>query len=566
MSDAQHFRRPAPSTLLIALCIAAIVATVTLPTALRGGFLTPDATEHLSIAHNWVEGAGFVDPVQWYYLLDQPPPIPATAARAPVVSLLASIPLRMGATVTTVIVLHAVWGGAVAALVFWIGSRFMRRRAAAAAALILCVSPAWVMLSSTPLTEVTATAAYVLVLATAGGALRSRNGAILCAALTLLAYLTRPQLAALSLAIWVAAALEIGPQKALRNSSLWTYALTFLAGVLCVGAIVEAMTGLALYAGYEHQSQVLSIDKSSAVWSYGHAYPGTMQFIQENASQIATITGERIGQLAGALFTSPQFNYIGWLAIPAVLFGLLRKRDGALEHRINAFSILGFSVVLIATYSAFDPSRYPLLVAVPASLGGLAWLDAWLRSLERGEGRGPGARNKSLLGYTPLLAVLLAFVLLPTWRYAGSLPNAWAIYQLDRSAPAPLSNAHVNLLDFCKHIHPDALVASLNPWGVLLTCGNAGLRLPVDLHDPAQPHLLARFLTERAPEYILLGPGYPQPWRNQLIEYGMQPVFEQAGSQLLATVNPSPRSRPWNAPTPLRCAGRPASCAAEAGR
>ena len=96
MSDAQHFRRPAASTLLIALCIAAIVATVTLPTALRGGFLTPDATEHLSIAHNWLEGAGFVDPVQWYYLLDQPPPIPATAARAPVVSLLAAIPLRMG--------------------------------------------------------------------------------------------------------------------------------------------------------------------------------------------------------------------------------------------------------------------------------------------------------------------------------------------------------------------------------------------------------------------------------------------------------------------------------------
>ena len=565
MSDARGFRRPAVSTLAIALSIAAIVATVTLPAAMRGGALTPDATEHLSIAHNWVQGAGFVDPVQWYYLLEQPPPIPGTAARAPIVPILASLPLGMGATLTTVIVLHAAWAGVVAGLVFWVGCRFMRRRAAAAAALILCVSPSWLMLSSTPLAEVTATAAYVFILASAGGVMKSRSAALLCAALTLLAYLTRPQLAAMALAIVVAVGVEIGPRRALRCIPLWTYCLALLAGVFAVGAAVEASTGLALYAGYGHQSQVLSLDKSQAVWSYGHAYEGSLHFIWSHASEIAEITGERVTQLAAALFTQPYFNYVGWLGVPAVLFGLFRPRDGALEHRINAFAILGFATLLILTYSAFHAPRYPLLVAVPAGLGGLAWLDTWIRGIEnRRSDR--GGWTTSLAGYAPLIAVALLFVVVPWWHIAGSLPRAWGTYNQDRAASAPLAPADPDLLVFCQEMHPNAIVASMNPWGVLTTCGNAGLRLPVDLHDPAQPELLDRFLAERAPEYILVGPGYPPGWVKKFLSRGMHLVSERAGSRLLAATNPRPESRPWRAPPPLRCAGRPPACAAKAGR
>ncbi len=561
MSDAQGFRRRAPVTLAIALTVSAIVATLTLPGAMRGGALTPDSTEHLAIAHSWVQGAGFVDPVQWYWLLDVIPPIPATAARAPVVPMLAAIPLAFGATVSTVIVLHALWAGLICGLVFWVGSRFMRRRAAAAAALLLCVSFSWIELANSPLTEVTATAAYLLILVTARGLLESRPKALLCAALSLIAYLTRPQLAAMALAVVAAALIEIGPRRALRCVPLWTYALCFVVGIIAIGAAVEASTGLPLYAGYGHQYQVLSLDWSKGVISYGHAYEGTLNFIRNNTEAITAITGQRVVQSTRAL-SSSYFNYVGWIAVPAVLFGLFRRRDGVVAHRVNALAILGFFAVVIGTYSAFQP-RYMMIVALPASLGGLAWLDTVLRGMEsRSRVRAKRWRTQ-LTGYVPLIAVAVFFVILPWWRWPGSLPAAWAIYQEARTSAVPVADAEMRAL--CKSMHPDAIVASVQPWRVLAMCGNAGLRTPVDLGGP-RSDLLDRFLQERKPEYLLLGPGSSSAFVKKLLAHGMRLVDKDSEVRLLVVENPPAGSRPWKAPPPLRCAGRPPACAALIGR
>jgi hypothetical protein len=41
------------------------------------GALTPDSIEHLAIAHSWVHGSGFVDPVKWNYYLPESVPMAA---------------------------------------------------------------------------------------------------------------------------------------------------------------------------------------------------------------------------------------------------------------------------------------------------------------------------------------------------------------------------------------------------------------------------------------------------------------------------------------------------------
>ena len=551
-----------------ALAVSVVVACFTLPGAMFGGALTPDSTEHLAIAHSWVHGAGFVDPVKWYYLLPGGVPQPALAVRAPAISVLAAIPLAMNATLGTVMVVHAIWAGLVGGAVFLVGSQFMRRRAAAAAALLLCISPSWIFVSNTPLTEVTATAAYLLILVTARGPLESRPKALLCAALTLIAYLTRPQLAAMALAVVAAAVIEIGPRRALRCVPLWTYGLCFVVGIIAIGAAVEASTDLPLYAGYGHQYQVLSLDWSKGVLSYGHAYDGILNFVRNNTAAITAITGQRVVQLASALCVGPFFNHVGWIALPAIAFGLARPRDGVLAHRINAFAMLGYSAVIIATYSAFDPKRYPLLVAVPACLGAGALLDAGARRLEERLRRRPGDPIARLPSLVPLLAVVAVFVVVPARSYLPRLPDAWALYRLDRSAPAPLKAETEEVLALCRSMPPDAVVASVDPWRVLVVCGNAGLRLPTDLLHPQHPDLLGRFIAEREPDYFLIPPAYPAVLLRRLLATGrFRKVTSSAGSLVLEVIDVRRENGwAWRAPPPLRCAGRPEECARRAGR
>jgi len=265
-------------------------------------------------------------------------------------------------------------------------------------------------------------------------------------------------------------------------------------------------------------------------------------------------------QSTGAL-SSSQFNYVGWIAIPAVLFGLFRRRDGVLAHRVNAFAILGFSAVVIGTYSAFQP-RYMMIVALPASLGGLAWLDTVLRGMESRSRVRAKRWRAQLTGYIPLAAVGV-FVIIPWWHWPGSLPFAWATYQEARTSAVPVADAEMRAL--CKSMHPDAIVASVSPWRVLAMCGNAGLRLPVDLRGP-RSDLLDRFLQERKPEYLLLGPGSSSAFVKKLLAHGMRLVDKDSEVRLLVVENPPAGSRPWKAPPPLRCAGRPPACAALIGR
>jgi len=549
------------AALVVALTSGGLAMPVAFENAILGGGLSPDSIEHLAIAHAWVHGAGFVDPVQYHYYLPQSVPLPALAVRAPVVSVLAAIPLAAGATLPTVIVVLALWSALVSGAAFLVAYRFMRRRAAAAAVLLFTASTSWLFLAATPLNEVTATAALLLVLASAGGVTRSAPRALLCSIATLLAWLTRPTLGALVLAVVAAAVWELGPRAALRSRSLRSYAVGFFAGWAIVQIVVKNSTGVGIYAGYGVASQMLS---PQDLWHYGIPYAGTWAFVQTHATEITATIGVRAWQLFEALCLGGKFNYAGWLVPAAVAYGLLRPRDGILFHRINVFALLGFAAIVVANYSAFDGNRYPLLVAVPACFSGMAMLDVAALRLERRLRGGSLEWLGAIASALPLLAVVLFFVAEPLAHRALDLPRAWAGY---RSSTRWLPAVHGHgtpLRRLCDHIDADAVVAASNPWEIVLLCGNAAVRLPI---APSSPELRDQFIAERGSRYIVLYqwrriffPERTEPWKESLEDSERFEKIHETGPYLLYEVVGQPPGDPWRAPPPLVCAGRGPAC------
>jgi hypothetical protein len=577
IAHAQRVSRPLPvesnakgvdlRTPAAALGLVLFAAAIVAPHAFWGGIITSDGYEHLAIAHSWLHGAGFVDPVQWHYYLAESPPLPAAAVRPPLISILAAIPLAAGATIPTVILVHATWAALIIGAVFLTASRFMRRRAAAAVALLVASFPPWATyLSVTPLSEVTAVGCYLLVLITASRVLTSPFGAMSCAFATLIAAMTRPNLSALALAVSVAVAIEVGPRAALRHRGLWTYLLAFTAGYLVLDLAMEVTTGVGLYAGYGIVTEIMGLEDA---WRYDREFEGALAFVGKHADEILMRMQERLAQLFQSLCIAPTYHRIGWLAAPAILYGLIRPRDGVLAHRINAFSILGFGLILVANYSAFDADRYPLWVALPICLGGIAFLDAWTRRLARRpetDESGPlptfARRTTAISGWLPLaVACWVAFLSFAsaTTKYPGS----WTHYQIARSGQAIPSRA-APLRAICAHIDRNAVVASAIPWQVLYWCGNAGLRIPI---EPESDAIRDRFMIDRNARYILLTPARlysPFDLAAWTESVERSPDFLKRAAvgsvALYEYVGPTPRVAPWQAPPPLACAGLRPDC------
>jgi len=544
--------------LVAAMGVALASGLLTMVPAPVVGSLTPDPTEHLAIAHAWVHGSGFVDPVKWNYFLPESVPLPAWAVRAPIISILAAIPLALGATLDTVLVLHKVWASLIAGATVLVACRFMRPLAATAAALLLVLSPEWVLLVQAPVTEVTALAAYLAVLATARGVLRSVPGALLCAVATLLAWLTRHVLGALAPAVLAAALWEAGPKDGVRRGSIWAYGIGFAALYACVQLGLTAATGHGVYAGYGFVGEMIGYKD---IWPYEKQYVGTWTFALAHWGEILEQMRLRAVQLYEILCLMPMFNYVGWLIPPAVLYAILRRRDGVLEHRINAFSVLGFSLIFILTYAVADP-RFALLPAAGTCFCGLAMLDEAAQRLERRLQSQGGRRASSLLGAAPLAAVLLLFAVETAGKTLPFTRTLWNQYRrqydvtemAQRSLEAPWR-------EICPHMNKDAIVADAYPWGfALLFCGNATVKLPPDL---TSRELQGRFIDEQHPGYFISVDGNP-PWLRQ--SGRLRKVANSEGVTLFEVRDAAPESRPWNAPPPLVCAGRGPECARRFGR
>jgi hypothetical protein len=532
-----------------ALAVALVSGAMALPVALSGGVLTPDGIEHLAIASAWIHGSGFVDPVQWHYFLSENVPLPGLAVRAPVISILLAIPLAFGATISTAMLIHLLWSGLVAAAMFLFATRFMRRRAAAAAVLLLVSTPAWrTFLAAAPLNEVSAIAAYPLDLAPAGGVRRTPGGAARCAAATMLAYLTRPTLGALVAAVIAGAVWQAGPRSAIRRAPLWGYVVSFLAALVILHLVAKATTGLAPYASYGVMPQTLV---NEANYRYQTEYHGTATFIQNNADAIGARLGLFARKLGATLFLAPVWNFVGWLIPPTLIYAVIRRRDLVLEQRINLVAILGFSAATILTYSYFDGIRYPILTAVPTCLCGMAMLDDGARHLQQ---RRSHRWSAQLMGTAPLLLVCLVFVAQPLWSSLAETPTSWRHYRALRSGAQPWIDSA--LPDLCGHLDKDAIIAAPGPWRTLLWCGNASIRVPLDIGAPG---VRERFIAERHPGYLAVTPRIARRWDKRGAE-GLRKIAEAHGWTVFEVVDAPPESRPWRAPPPLVCLGMGSQC------
>jgi hypothetical protein len=129
--------------------------------------------------------------------------------------------------------------------------------------------------------------------------------------------------------------------------------------VLAVYLAVRLQTGEAPYSRYAVMLEMVS--KQDGFY-YGKEFVGGWRFfVDQHATilrQIGAISKDFVAALA-----SPGYHWMAWLLPPAIPYALLARGEGSLERRMAAFSAMGFAVVAIATYTHFDPRRYPLLTA-----------------------------------------------------------------------------------------------------------------------------------------------------------------------------------------------------------
>lgn len=118
-----------------------------------------------------------------------------------------------------------------------------------------------------------------------------------------------------------------------------------------------------------------------------------------------------------------------------------------------------------------------------------------------------------------------------------------------------------NARALCAHMDKDAILAAPFPWNFVVLCGNAALTLPVDL---STPEWRAKFIAEKTPRYLVSDGKPVYHWLSR--ESGVHLIARSGPLTLYEVVNPSPESRPWNAPPPLACAGKGPECLKALGR
>ncbi len=534
-----------------ATAIAIGVALLTVPGTRARWWLTQDAVEHLAIAHAWVHGAGFVDPVQWTFPgRDGALPYPGLAMRAPVISWLAALPLALGADLTTTMTLHALWASAISGVVLLAARRCgMRWPAALAATLVLVLSPAWLGIARFVWTEATALLAFLLVLATARGALLSWPGALLCAGATFAASLVRPNFLALGAAVFVAGFWQTRARDPQERRRLIAYAAALAGAWLGFRLLVEAWTGEAPYARYAALFDVLT---TAEAWQYGRSSPGLLAFVASRPGALAERVLAQLVDLVRVLGFESTYHDLGWLALPGFAFALARDGEHALERRFLALSGLGLALVAVL-YLDFDRIRFPLFTAAAAALCGFAWLDDLARRSEAA--RPPASR----LGRTALRGAPLALAALPL---LATLPDSverslrWARTSRTQGTVEQLWPAQdAGIRPLCAALPPDAIVASLDPWTTHLWCGNAALILPTDLD---RPEILAAFLDRERPGYLIA----LQADRSLHGSRRLRPIARSRDFLLYEVRGADTSPRSWAAPPPLACAGRPPDCPA----
>jgi hypothetical protein len=540
---------------------------LTVPGAFARWWLTQDAVEHLAIANALASGAGFVDPVLWIYPHDGPVPYPAVALRAPIVSLLAAVPLASGATLGTTITLHALLASAIAgSLVFAARRCGASTTTAFAAAIVFATTPAWIGISLHVWTEAVALAAFIAVLMTLRGAVDSTSGALVCAAATFLASLCRPNLIALGAAVLVAGIVELASDPRRRSRR----PLVVYVGALALASLAYRSAGSALFGETPNArySALFTALTTADVWDYARGRPTLAAFLADQAGSLLSRTHTAFADLLKVLLLEPTYHGLGWLALPGFAAAWWPRPRGAgppdpgrLERRFAALSGLGLAAIAIL-YLDFDRVRFPVFTALAASLCGFVWLERSFalgiagrvtRSLRRSS---DGRFVRFDAGQVGILLVV-AVPLLATLPESIERTAQWSSLHRTRGTEErlwPAMDARIRPL--CRSLPPEAVVASVDPWTTHLWCGNASLMLPRDI---GREGILERFLERERPGLLIAS---IDEVRLRGDKTRLRPIAEHDDLVVYAVIGGDGAARPrtWHAPRPLACAGRPAGC------
>ncbi len=310
--------------------------------------------------------------------------------------MLLAVPLALGGGVGAVLIAHALFAAAIGAC----GVLLARRLAPGAAALVFgigfCLSFPWILAVQMPLTEATSVGVLLALLALAPRALRSVGAAAAFGALVAIAWLTRPNLAVALPAFVFAGAVVLGPRRALRSAPLWTAIATFAVLQQGVSLWCKAATGFAPYA---HYGVLLQTTSASEAFAYQKQYPGALAWVAAHAEQVRAVLAWNAKEVARHLFVTPDYHYVGWLAIPALVDAFRRRDEHRFERVLLAATGLALLAVVLAGYGAIDPRR----LLLPACL--CFWLLAasWL------------AHVAKRFGTHPLVAAAPALLVLAVW-------------------------------------------------------------------------------------------------------------------------------------------------------
>jgi hypothetical protein len=513
-----------------------------LPEALTHWDLGPDATGYVATAYNWIEGRGFVDPIVYsYFVEDLRPPAPALAIRSPLVSVLFALPLLLGATLAQLVVLHVIGAGLIAGAGLLVARRSMSGPAALGFAIAMGWSSAWIHHSRILATEVTAVGVILLTILLIRRAVSSIPMAMVFAGVTIIAWLTRPVLGLVFPAAVLCGLAELGPRRALRSAPFWTYVASFTVLAGATLGLVQGLTGQGLYAHYGLMWELLDA-RDAAV--YGHDYAGKLAFIAENLTRILGAVQANASSYVRYMFREPAFLHLGWLVVPGLLFGLSGSTPGSIERRFAAVLGIGLTAAGLLVYCSFDVVRYSLPGAVCLWFVVMAMLDRGATGLSRRVGKSqPRPTLQLLIRMSPLLVVLALF----TIDAPSAVERSWKAWQRHQEDDAPPRRTHWDkaAVALGPYLHPDAVVASPNPWRVYRWTGNAGLWIPRNLD---REHLDA-FLDDMAPGYLINDQGA----LFELLEASprLQRLATYRDSVLYEVVDPAPESRPWKAPRPL---------------
>jgi hypothetical protein len=514
---------------------------LTLPTVSKVVHLPHDVVGYVSTARNWIEGRGFVDPVLYSYYLDgASAPIPAIAVRPPIISILFSIPMKLGLGLVGIGILHAIWSVAIASSILLLARRFMSLPAATAAAIGVAGSHGWRSASNHLLTESTSVGALLLLFAIAPRCLRTRPGGVVLALVTLIAWLVRPNLGAFVAVVVAAAVIQWGFWGAFRSKPLWTYVLTFAFLQQACAFTLGAIFGYPPYAHYGVMAETLSMYD---VLSYQAEYSGAMSFAAAHGSEITSNLLENIQDTFERFFLMPTFLYVGWVGLPGLAYVLIRRKKATFLSVLCGVGGVAFAAIAILTGWSFSGIRYPLLSAVCFWLCGMAacdWAMNWLGTRRSP----PGSRFLPALPLTVLLCAF--FVATPSNQIRAIFTQP---LNFDRARPQLQSGGKWNAISrsLCQYIPDDAIVTSTSPWNLHYWCGNAGHLIPDDLTDLKWLHA---YLDDIRPGYII---AKEEMYFSLFNDSPRLKLLEISGTVALYEVkHPGSDARRWDSPGPLK--------------